>query len=93
MLCLTRFGAHRAPCAPTWLRHGESVAMTAFISKLSDAETEAAETQTWIEFAVRCGYLTPEVGKELDQVYNEILSTLVGMINHADSWTLPSARR
>ena len=28
----------------------------AFVSKLSDAETEAAETQTWIEFAVRCGY-------------------------------------
>lgn len=29
----------------------------AFISKLSDAEAESAETQTWIEFAVRCGYL------------------------------------
>ena len=27
----------------------------AFISKLSDAESEAAETQVWIEFAVRCG--------------------------------------
>ena len=26
----------------------------AFISKLNDAEGEAAETQTWIEFAVRC---------------------------------------
>src|SRR6187399_582252 len=29
----------------------------AFISKLSDAETEAAETQVWIEFAVKCAYL------------------------------------
>src|SRR5271155_2279944 len=29
----------------------------AFISKLSDSESEAAETQVWIEFAVKCGYL------------------------------------
>ena len=28
----------------------------AFISKLSDAESEAAETQVWIEFAVKCGF-------------------------------------
>jgi four helix bundle protein len=29
----------------------------AFVAKLSDAESEAAETQVWIEFAVKCGYL------------------------------------
>ncbi len=34
----------------------------AFISKLSDAETEAAETQVWLEFAVKCGYLKREEG-------------------------------
>src|SRR5919108_1374395 len=28
----------------------------AFISKLSDVEAEVAETQVWIEFAVKCGY-------------------------------------
>ena len=28
----------------------------AFISKLSDVEGEAAETQVWIEFAARCAY-------------------------------------
>lgn len=27
----------------------------AFIAKLSDAESEAAETQVWIEFALACG--------------------------------------
>jgi four helix bundle protein len=31
----------------------------AFVSKLSDSEAEAAETQVWLEFAVKCGYLTP----------------------------------
>ncbi len=30
----------------------------AFISKLSDAEGEAAETQVWLEFVVKCGYLS-----------------------------------
>ena len=29
----------------------------AFASKLSDAEAEAAETEVWLEMAVRCGYL------------------------------------
>ncbi len=60
----------------------------AFISKLSDAETEAAETQVWLEFAVKCGYLKREEGRLLYHAYDEILSTLVGMINHPESWIL-----
>src|SRR5689334_11080052 len=39
----------------------------AFISKLSDAEAEAAETQTWIEFAVACEYLPRETALTLYQ--------------------------
>jgi four helix bundle protein len=65
----------------------------AFISKLNDAETEAAETQTWLEFAVRCGYLAREVGKELYRAYDEIIAMLVSMINHPERWLLPSARK
>ncbi len=60
----------------------------AFISKLSDAETEAAETQVWIEFAVRCGYLDRTVAATLYQKYDGIIRTIVGMITHPDSWTL-----
>ena len=58
----------------------------AFISKLSDAEAEAAETQVWIQFAVRCGYLDRKVGGALYRVYDGILGTLVGMITHPDTW-------
>jgi four helix bundle protein len=54
----------------------------AFISKLNDAEGEAAETQTWLEFAVRCEYLKPEVGRVLFRTYDEIISMLVSMINN-----------
>jgi four helix bundle protein len=65
----------------------------AFIAKLSDVEAEVAETQTWLQFAVSCGYLTPDAGKALENVYEKILATIVGMINHADSWILPSGRK
>ena len=32
----------------------------AFISKLNDAESEACETQVWLELAMRCGYIDPD---------------------------------
>jgi four helix bundle protein len=60
----------------------------AFVSKLSDAEAEAAETQVWLQFAVRCGYLERGIAGTLYQNYNGILASLSGMIMHADAWTL-----
>lgn len=65
----------------------------AFISKLNDCEGEAAETQTWIEFAVRCNYISREAGAALYKTYDSILSTFVGMINHSDTWILPSRQK
>jgi four helix bundle protein len=65
----------------------------AFIAKICDAESEAAETQTWLEFAVSFKYLAPDAGKELTDTYEKIIPTLVGMINHSDSWILSSARK
>ena len=41
-----------------------------------------------LEFAVKCGYLTREEGKAIYVTYDEILKTLVGMINHKDTWIL-----
>lgn len=29
----------------------------AFVAKLNDCEAEASETQVWIQFAVKCGYI------------------------------------
>lgn len=60
----------------------------AFISKLSDSEAEAAETQTWIEFAVKCNYLDIETGRKLYHTYNQILGKLVNLINNSSSWTI-----
>ena len=60
-----------------------------FISKLSDAETEAAETQVWLEFAVKCGYVPRDKAAVLYKQYDEILATIVGMILHCDTWIIP----
>jgi len=65
----------------------------AFVSKLNDAEGEAAETQTWIEFAVRCEYLNAEVGRALFRTYDEVIAMLVGMINKPQTWVLPSGKK
>lgn len=64
----------------------------AFVAKLSDSEAEAAETQIWIEFAVKCGYLDRETGKALYETYNQILGKLVSMIKNAPAWTIKAAK-
>jgi len=60
----------------------------AFVSKLSDAEAEAAETQTWLEFSVKCNYLEREMRKGLYQSYDQIIGKLVNMINNPAPWLL-----
>lgn len=60
----------------------------AFVNKLSDSEAEAAETQTWLEFAVKCNYLEPEIARELYQSYDQILGKLVKMISCPTPWLL-----
>ncbi len=64
----------------------------AFVSKLNDAESEAAESQTWTELARRCGYLSQSEAAELDNAYEQILAELVRMIDHPDDWTVGSNR-
>jgi four helix bundle protein len=60
----------------------------AFIAKLSDAESEAAETQVWLEFATKCSYLQHDRASHLYQAYDEILRMLVAMINKPQSWVI-----
>lgn len=60
----------------------------AFIAKLSDAESDAAETQIWIEFSMRCGYLAENKSSEMNAVYDYIMSCLVKMIQNANDWTI-----
>ena len=60
----------------------------AFISKLSDSESEAAETQVWLQFSVDCGYLDREAATDLYREYDAILGMLVKMITRPNDWQL-----
>lgn len=60
----------------------------AFAAKLSECEGEAAETQTWLQFAVECGYLKSLEARPLYQEYDEIIAMLVTMNQNAESWKL-----
>jgi four helix bundle protein len=64
----------------------------AFAAKLSDAEGEAAETQVWLEFSVKSGYLKRQRGTCLYQTYDEIIRMLVHMIAKPEAWLLPRRR-
>jgi len=63
-----------------------------FRSKLTDADSEAAETQSWLEFALRCGYIAQGVFDELDSVYEKVSGGLVKMMANADQWCISSDR-
>ena len=63
-----------------------------FVSKISDAGSEAAETLVWLDFAVACGYMEEHEAEVLREEYRGILGGLVKMMNHPDQWCGPSSR-
>ncbi|RBP47711.1 four helix bundle protein [Roseimicrobium gellanilyticum] len=60
----------------------------AWVSKLNDAEGESAETQTHLEIARRCTYITETDRARLDSLYEEILAMLVTMIDQPEKWAI-----
>jgi len=63
-----------------------------FVSKLTDADTEAAETEVWLDFAHKCGYLGDSEYVSLHQNYNHICGMLTQMINKPEPWCRHSAQ-
>ena len=57
-----------------------------FINKLSDAEQEAAETQTWLEFALMCNYINKHIFEKMDDKYEHIFAMLITMERRADTF-------
>ena len=64
----------------------------AFLNKLNEAEGEAAETQTWIEYAVKCGYIIKPEGSVLHKKYDNIIGKLVNMGNNPDTWIMKNGK-
>jgi four helix bundle protein len=57
-----------------------------FINKLLDAAQEAAETQTWLEFALHCGYIDDDVFRNLYEKYEHIFAMLSTMEKKVDAF-------
>lgn len=60
----------------------------AFVSKLSDSEAEAAETQVWLDYSLECRYISEAEHHKLYNEYDNILGKLVNMMNHPEKWSI-----
>ncbi len=63
-----------------------------FVSKLSDASSEAAETIVWLDVAHNCGYLNSDRVDQFESGYREIIGGIISMIDQSDKWCGPSQR-
>ncbi len=59
-----------------------------FIAKLVDSEGEAAESQTWLQFAIECKYIEKNVADRLSEEFDKIIGKLVTMENQSEKWTV-----
>jgi len=61
-----------------------------FISKLSDCDGENSETDTWLDYALDCGYLTAEKHVELANAVVEVGKMLGSMLKNPIPFLLKS---
>ena len=59
-----------------------------FVSKLSDSDSEAAETEVWIDFGFNCNYLKDDDYEILKDNYDHIERMLTKMISSPGKWCL-----
>ena len=57
-----------------------------FVNKLTDAQQEASETQTWLDFCIACEYIDETTFQSLDERYENILAMLNSMEMKADKF-------
>lgn len=80
----------RSVCANLAEAWGKRRYVAHFTSKLTDADGENLETQTWLNFAHDCGYLDEVVFAELIQASEEVGRLLGGMLGKPESFCLKS---
>ena len=59
-----------------------------FVLKLNESEAEAAETQNWLDFSLKCEYISPSAHQNAMQTYDEIIGMLVNMQKNPQKWHL-----
>ena len=63
-----------------------------FISKLTDADAENSETDTWLDFARDCGYISEEEHRRLTGECRRIGSMLGKMMTNPAPFLIPPKR-
>jgi len=79
--------AVNAMIAEAWARR---TYRAAFVSKLTEALGEAAETQAWLDHAHDCGYISAKQLSDLDSGWQSIGGMLNKMIDRADAFCKPA---
>lgn len=64
-----------------------------FVSKLADADGEAAETQVWLDFARDCEYMPSKLHAELIKGYEDIGKMLGTMMSMPEKFMPRNLRR
>jgi len=59
-----------------------------FVAKLSDSEGEAAETQVWLDYALKCDYITKNEYNLLYDKYEHIIAMLINMSTKPEQWKI-----
>jgi len=83
----------RAVCANIAEGWRKRIYVANFVRKLGDANAEAGETQVWLDFAQRCGYLDEALHHQLYQQYDQVSGGLIKMIASPESWCGPASIR
>ena len=64
-----------------------------FVSKLSDSESESAETAVWLDFCKAFGYIAEQERAELTDHYDHICSQLAIMMAEPEKWCPSDSKR
>jgi four helix bundle protein len=63
-----------------------------FISKLTDSDGENSETDTWLDFAMDCGYISSSDHSRLTDECTKIGSMIGSMLNNPKPFLLHSSK-
>lgn len=80
--------AVKAMIAEAWARRRYKAA---FINKIDEALGEAMETQSWLDDALDCEYISKAEFRDLDSRYQSIGGMLMRMIDRADDFCKDAA--
>lgn len=76
----------RSVCACLAEAHRKRLHPAYFVSKISDADMENSETQTWLEFALACEYIQQDEHIRLLDVSEQVGNLLNHMINNPEKY-------